>query len=203
MVRNSVGFGRRLLATILDGLLFSFITFLLGFIWASEFGLDLLEEVYLFVLPLLWYGYTVGKRAVSIRIVRMDGKALSFWTMFKRNVISGLAYASPILVAFLLAAILDPSFFLGNWSVTKGPISFSIVGLPFDWEAFTTFTTNLLLIGFLATLVVILVSVGLVVFRSDHRSLHDFIAGTYVTSTPPEAKLSQKAETEETSKNEM
>jgi len=130
------GFWVRFGASLIDGIVIFFATLLFSFIF--NFPLDgdswqsgLLEFLYALSLPVLWYGYTVGKKVCGIRIARVDGEKLHIGNMLLRIVVAGLIYA-----------------------LTLG-------------------------IGFI-------VSVVMVVVREDKRAIHDFVAGTYVTYSPPE-----------------
>lgn len=82
------------------------------------------------IVPILWFGYTVGKRIMGIRIVRVDGKKLGIGTMLLRYLVAALVYAITFGIGFIVSAFM--------------------VGM-----------------------------------RKDHRAIHDFIAGTYVTSNKP------------------
>ncbi|KOR82726.1 hypothetical protein AM233_00225 [Bacillus sp. FJAT-22058] len=131
---DSVGFWKRLFAGVLDGIIVSApLEIIFGVItgdWENENFSTLFNFLYMVIVPILWYGYTVGKRIVGIRIVRMDGKKLGIGTMLLRYLVAALVYA-----------------------ITLG-------------------------IG-------VIVSAFMVGIRKDHRSIHDFIAGTYVTSNKP------------------
>lgn len=132
MTDNPAGFWIRLGAVILDGLLLMVVfgivsQFLYNQFFVEEFSLiDILDTLYYLLLPIFWYGYTVGKRAVGIRIARVDGEKVGLGTMILRDLVAGLVYI-----------------------ITLG-------------------------IG-------IIVSAFMVGIREDKRSIHDFIAGTYVT----------------------
>lgn len=136
-VSSPAGFWIRLGASIIDAILLFFV---LGFISLALYGqfttegysfTDFLDHLYHLLLPIFWYGYTIGKRAVGIRIARVDGEKVGLGTMLLRNIVAGLVYV-----------------------VTLG-------------------------IG-------VIVSAFMVGLREDKRSIHDFIAGTYVTYDPPE-----------------
>lgn len=131
---DSVGFWRRLIANLLDGIIISIpVSILTTFFvdWNSDDTVSIVQSLYLLILPVLWYGYTLGKRIMGIRIVRLDGKKVGIGTMLLRNLIGGLIYV-----------------------VTLG------IGL--------------------------LVSAFMVGLRGDHRAIHDFIAGTYVSEDKPQ-----------------
>ncbi|MFJ7469870.1 RDD family protein [Peribacillus frigoritolerans] len=131
---DSVGFWKRLFAGVLDGIIVSApLAIIFGVItgdWENENFSTLFNFLYMVIVPIIWYGYTVGKRIVGIRIVRMDGKKVGIGTMLLRYLVAALVYA-----------------------ITLG-------------------------IG-------VIVSAFMVGIRKDHRSIHDFIAGTYVTSNKP------------------
>ncbi|CAK6474714.1 RDD family protein [Peribacillus castrilensis] len=131
---DSVGFWKRLFAGVLDGIIVSTpLAIIFGVItgdWENENFSTLFNFLYMVIIPILWYGYTVGKRIMGIRIVRMDGKKLGIGTMLLRYLVAALVYAITLGIGFIVSAFM--------------------VGI-----------------------------------RKDHRSIHDFIAGTYVTSNKP------------------
>ncbi|MGJ9386206.1 RDD family protein [Salipaludibacillus sp. CF4.18] len=135
-VKDPAGFWVRFAAGFLDGLVVMFVTALLSTIiyrdvFIERFTIvDTLSPLYYLILPVIWYGYTVGKRALGIRIARIDGAKVGITTLFLRHLLAGIVYA-----------------------VTLG-------------------------IG-------VIVSAFMVGMRKDSRAIHDFIAGTYVTSSPP------------------
>jgi uncharacterized RDD family membrane protein YckC len=131
---DSVGFWKRLFAGVLDGIIVSApLAIIFGVItgdWENENFSTLFNFLYMVIVPIIWYGYTVGKRIMGIRIVRMDGKKLGIGTMLLRYLVAALVYAITLGIGFIVSAFM--------------------VGI-----------------------------------RKDHRSIHDFIAGTYVTSNKP------------------
>ncbi|MEP9406717.1 RDD family protein [Peribacillus frigoritolerans] len=131
---DSVGFWKRLFAGVLDGIIVSApLAIIFGVItgdWENENFSTLFNFLYMVIVPILWYGYTVGKRIMGIRIVRMDGKKLGIGTMLLRYLVAALVYFITLGIGYIVSAFM--------------------VGI-----------------------------------RKDHRSIHDFIAGTYVTSNEP------------------
>lgn len=129
-----MSFWKRLFAGVLDGIIVSApLAIIFGVItgdWENEDFSTLFNFLYMVIVPILWYGYTVGKRIMGIRIVRMDGKKLGIGTMLLRYLVAALVYAITLGIGFIVSAFM--------------------VGI-----------------------------------RKDHRSIHDFIAGTYVTSNEP------------------
>ncbi|WP_026688939.1 RDD family protein [Alteribacter aurantiacus] len=131
---NAAGFFSRLGALLADSFIVLLpITFIVAaamgqdwFTFLETPGWDYAYVVYLIVTPLFWSGYVVGKRLFNIRIVRVDGKKLTVWTMLMRQ-----------LIGYFLLAV---------------------------------FTFGLTTI----------ISAAMVAIRKDRRSIHDFLAGTYV-----------------------
>jgi uncharacterized RDD family membrane protein YckC len=133
-MRKPVGFWERVFASILDFLCVSLPIMILGsLIFGWELNGDLQSTIYFvygLIVPVIWHGYIVGKRLVSIRVVKTDGTDVGIWTMIKRTIIGGVVYA----------------------------LSFGIL---------------------------LIVSAFMFGIREDGRSVHDFIAGTYVTKLAP------------------
>ena len=130
---NPAGFWIRVGAGLLDGIIIGIPLAIISSLlygesdtWFTTIG----QNFYTFILPILWAGYTIGKRIVGVRIVKVDGSSVDVWTMVKRVIIAGIVYG-----------------------ITLG------IGL--------------------------IVSCFMVGLREDKRSLHDFIAGTYVTHDSP------------------
>ncbi|MFD9625748.1 RDD family protein [Peribacillus muralis] len=133
-MNDSVGFWKRFFAGILDGLIISLpLTLIFGWItgdWENESYSTIVDLLYMLIVPIVWYGYTVGKRIMGIRIVRVDGRKVGLGTMMLRTFVAGIVYILTIGIGFIISAFM--------------------VGI-----------------------------------RKDHRAIHDFIAGTYVTSEKP------------------
>ncbi len=130
MISNPAGFWRRLLANILDGIIISFpISLLCNFIFgemSANTVSSILDLLYALLIPVIWSGFTVGKRIVGVRIAKVNGESLGIVTMLLRAFVGAIVY-----------------------TITLG------IGL--------------------------IVSAFMVGIRQDKRSIHDFIAGTYVT----------------------
>ncbi|MFS1511950.1 RDD family protein [Chengkuizengella sp. SCS-71B] len=131
MVEQPAGFWIRFAANILDSIFIAiFFTFIFGYVIGIGDLSQILDFLYLIIVPVVWYGYTIGKRICGIRIVKMNGENVGIGTMLLRHLVGGIVYA----------------------------ITFGIA---------------------------IIVSIIMVVVREDKRSVHDFIAGTYVTYNEP------------------
>ncbi|WP_342599720.1 RDD family protein [Psychrobacillus sp. FSL H8-0483] len=132
---NPAGFWIRFFAGIFDSLIIgiplSIISYLLVGDWEETPITSFGNMLYSLIVPVLWYGYTVGKRILGIRIVKVDGTKPGFGTMILRVIVAGFIYVCTLGIGVIVSAFM--------------------VGL-----------------------------------REDKRAIHDFIAGTYVTSNPPE-----------------
>lgn len=132
--RNPVGFWRRFGASLLDGIIIgiplSLIAYLITGKAEGEPVTNAISFLYSLLIPVFWYGYTIGKKLLGIRIVKMNGENVGIGAMLLRLLVGGLVYG----ITFGIAAI----------------VSAIMVGV-----------------------------------RADKRSIHDFIAGTYVTSDKP------------------
>jgi uncharacterized RDD family membrane protein YckC len=118
-----------LLAIILDGLIVSLPISLISYFITGNMNentyANIINFLYILIVPVIWYGYTIGKKITGIRIAKVNGEKLGLGTMILRLVVTGLVYG-----------------------ITLG-------------------------IG-------VIVSVCMVIFRKDKRSLHDIIVA-YVT----------------------
>ncbi|MFD3447410.1 RDD family protein [Microbacteriaceae bacterium 4G12] len=80
-------------ASILDGLVFLIPIFIIASIIGIEIGskfseswkVQAVQALYMAILPVVWHGYTVGKRAADIHVVKRDGSAVGFGTMLLRE----------------------------------------------------------------------------------------------------------------------
>ncbi|WP_223703430.1 RDD family protein [Sutcliffiella deserti] len=105
---NPAGFLERFLAVILDGILVHLPTYLvLSFLLnLNDLFSDILLFLYALLLPVLWQGYTVGKKIMKIRIVKEDGTPVKIGTMLMRNVVGGLIYALTIGIGVIVSAFM-------------------------------------------------------------------------------------------------
>lgn len=91
---NVGGFWIRLSGLLLDGIILGGFIFLVisisGLDTASravQAGEGIITLLYFVLIPVLWYGYTVGKRIAGIRIVKTDGSRVTVGTMLMRYVV--------------------------------------------------------------------------------------------------------------------
>ncbi|HDX9589854.1 TPA: RDD family protein [Bacillus pseudomycoides] len=110
MHHELAGFWRRFGASVLDNLVF--VPFFIIFMFVgvsldtSEGVVGILQVLYYLIIPIVWAGFTVGKRAVNIRIVRVDGQKITIWTTVKRYILSGIIYGSTFGIALIVSAFM-------------------------------------------------------------------------------------------------
>ncbi|MFC4560097.1 RDD family protein [Virgibacillus kekensis] len=111
-VSNPAGFGVRFFALILDGILVSLVTGLISLAIYNEFfmesysPLDWLVLIYHIILPVLWYGYTIGKRLLGIRIVKVNGENVGIGNMLMRHLVAGLVYALTLGIGVIVSVFM-------------------------------------------------------------------------------------------------
>ncbi|PLS16465.1 RDD family protein [Bacillus sp. M6-12] len=104
------GFWIRLGSIIIDGLLFLPIYLIFFFLGISDTTTEILvnsiDFLYFLIVPVLWAGFTVGKRAVGIRIVRIDGGKVTIWTTVKRYILASLIYVVTLGFGIIVSALM-------------------------------------------------------------------------------------------------
>ncbi|MET3321503.1 UNVERIFIED_ORG: hypothetical protein ABIC97_004606 [Peribacillus simplex] len=64
-----------------------------------------IDFLYYLIIPVVWAGFTVGKRAVNIQIVRINGKKIGFGTTLKRYILAGLVYGVTLGIGLLVFSL--------------------------------------------------------------------------------------------------
>ncbi|CAH0346722.1 RDD family protein [Bacillus sp. CECT 9360] len=107
---NPAGFWRRLLANILDGLIIgisvSVISYLITRNWEADTFDSVANMVYALIIPIIWHGYTVGKKIMGVRIAKVNGGKLGFGAMLMRTLVAGLVYGLTIGIALIVSAFM-------------------------------------------------------------------------------------------------
>ena len=108
---NPGGFWVRFLANLLDaiiiGIPLGILSAIIGGFWGEDEPFTgLISFLYTLLLPILWYGYTVGKKIMGVRIVKVNGEKLGFWAMFLRTFVAGLLYGVTLGVALIISAFM-------------------------------------------------------------------------------------------------
>ncbi|SOC44563.1 RDD family protein [Salinicoccus kekensis] len=110
---------QRFFARIIDGLIVGVpIVFILSFTSGYEFVIDpganfifnifmiLIVTAYMIVLPVIWYGWTIGKRLMGIRVTQSDSSDVSWTTMLKRELFILVVYSVTFGLFLLLSGVM-------------------------------------------------------------------------------------------------
>ncbi|MGP4108889.1 RDD family protein [Virgibacillus sp. L01] len=110
---NPAGFGNRFLAFVLDFIIIFLVTgiishLLYGVFYDGEnyYLTDTLGMFYTMLLPILWSGYTLGRRMAGNRIVRMDGKKVGIGTMILIVIVAAIAYTLTLGLGLIVSAFM-------------------------------------------------------------------------------------------------
>ncbi len=110
MIQHPGGFWRRLLGNLLDAIIIGIPIGILGYILTGDtegnFFTKLLNYLYYLIVPVVWLGYTVGKRIVGVRIVKVDGGKVGLGAMFLRTFVSGLVYVATLGIGLIVSAFM-------------------------------------------------------------------------------------------------
>ena len=168
------GFWKRFCANFIDALIFIPFTFLIAFLSShSKYLFILLQITYCF----LAYGYyiyflnrwgkTLGKMAVKIRVVQLNGEALELKHALLRYCVD-MMFAVLIMLGYVIAIsnIPEEKWVTIPWIEQSKEIS-KLQPVFFNW------VTCLSIVWTYSELIVLL-------FNKKKRALHDFIAGTVV-----------------------
>lgn len=110
-MERKAGFWIRLGASLLDGIIVGIPLAILAYIidgGVNEgFTDNILTFLYALLLPVIWNGYTIGKRICGIRIRRVsDFSPPGIGTMLLRNVVSGIVYGLTFGIASIVSAFM-------------------------------------------------------------------------------------------------
>ncbi|WP_462419841.1 RDD family protein [Salinicoccus sp. Marseille-QA3877] len=110
---------QRFFARIIDGLMIGVpIVFLLSFTVGYDFVIEpranfvfnlfmlLIVTVYMISLPVNWYGWSVGKRLLGIRITQVDGRDVTWQIMMKRELFILVVYILTFGLFLLLSGVM-------------------------------------------------------------------------------------------------
>ncbi|GEN52539.1 RDD family protein [Halobacillus faecis] len=106
---NPAGFWNRVGARFLDGfILAGFFGVITGeFVVQESFTVvDVLSIFYALLLPPIWHGYTLGRRALGNRIVKADGAEITFINIVLRELVGGLLYFVTFGIALVVSAFM-------------------------------------------------------------------------------------------------
>lgn len=139
MDRKHAGFWIRFLANLSDGILLYIGVYLLAAIFSLGMSdantlTTIVDALYFILLPIVWYGYTLGKKGCQICIFRMDGKKVGIRTMLLRYVVGFV-----IIYGFTFGIALIVSIFMVIFREDKRAIHDFVAGtyVAYDnkWES--------------------------------------------------------------------
>jgi uncharacterized RDD family membrane protein YckC len=112
IIERPAGFWVRFGAHFIDSLLLSPLT-LINFIigqdranWQVEAVTNMLGLLYWIIVPILWSGYTVGKRLLGIRIAKINGEKIGLGTMLLRHLLGPIIYIVTVGIGFVISGIM-------------------------------------------------------------------------------------------------
>lgn len=101
------------MARVLDVIIIFLVTgiisqFLYGVFYDNETirPIDYLGLIYILITPIVWYGYTLGRRMAGNRIVRIDGRKIGIGTMILRNIVAGIIYILTFGIGLIVSAFM-------------------------------------------------------------------------------------------------
>ncbi len=107
---KAAGFWIRLGSIIIDGLLLIPLYLICMFLGVSDIATEIfvnsIDILYYLIIPVIWSGFTVGKRVVGIKIVRTDGKKVGIGTTLKRYILASLIYGVTLGIAVIISAFM-------------------------------------------------------------------------------------------------
>ena len=111
MIDVNAGFWIRLGANLLDGIIINIPLLIVAHVLFGADNRDLFANImyllYALIVPVVWTGYTVGKKICGIRIQKVDdGSPPTFGTMLLRQVVAGLVYAVTLGIGLIVSAIM-------------------------------------------------------------------------------------------------
>ncbi|RWZ60536.1 RDD family protein [Halobacillus fulvus] len=113
-VVRPAGFWNRFAARMIDFIIVNVVIGTLSFLLYSEWRflqdmwkpIDFLAFIYAFTLPILWSGYTIGRKLMGNRIKRNDGKKVNAETMFMREFIAIFVYMLTLGIGIFVSAFM-------------------------------------------------------------------------------------------------
>ncbi|WP_153464594.1 MULTISPECIES: RDD family protein [Sediminibacillus] len=107
------GLDKRIVSRIIDGIIITLGTVLTSYIFYGDFingddfrVIDFIGILYGLLLPVLWYGYTLGRRVTGNRIVRIEGGKVGVGTMLLRELVAGIFYALTFGIGLIVSVLM-------------------------------------------------------------------------------------------------
>lgn len=107
---NPAGFWIRFAAVLLDaviiGIPLNVVSYFITGDWEGDPITSIIEMLILTILPVVWSGYTIGKRIFNIRIVKINGQKLGIVAMLMRNLVAGFVYVITLGIGLITSALM-------------------------------------------------------------------------------------------------
>jgi uncharacterized RDD family membrane protein YckC len=109
-INRPAGFWIRFVASFLDTVIvmvpLTFVSYLITGAWEGNIFTSVASLLYYLILPVIWFGYTAGKRIVGIRIAKVNGEKVGFGTMLMRVIVASLIYIVTLGIAGIVSAFM-------------------------------------------------------------------------------------------------
>jgi uncharacterized RDD family membrane protein YckC len=109
-MENPAGFWVRFFASLLDaiiiGIPLSIISYLFFGVWEETSITSFGNILYSIIVPVLWVGFTVGKKIMGIRIVKVDGSKIGYGVMILRVIVGGIVYVVTLGIGLIVSAFM-------------------------------------------------------------------------------------------------
>jgi len=109
-MENPAGFWVRFFASLLDaiiiGIPLSIISYLFFGVWEETSITSFGNILYSIIVPVIWVGFTVGKKIMGIRIVKVDGSKIGYGVMILRVIVGGIIYVVTLGIGLIVSAFM-------------------------------------------------------------------------------------------------
>jgi uncharacterized RDD family membrane protein YckC len=109
-MENPAGFWVRFFAGLLDaiiiGIPLSIISYLFFGVWEETSITSFGNILYSIIVPVLWVGFTVGKKIMGIRIIKVDGSKIGYGVMILRVIVGGIIYVVTLGIGLIVSAFM-------------------------------------------------------------------------------------------------
>lgn len=107
----NAGFWIRFGALLLDTIIVVLPLIIFFSVWTGDYDeaeriTNFIYFLYSLLLPVVWKGFTIGKRICNIQIMRLDGSAPGIGTMLLRSLVGGLVYVITFGIGTIVSAFM-------------------------------------------------------------------------------------------------
>lgn len=101
-----VRFGALILDSLIIGVPIAIISYLVTGSTEENFFSSSINFLYSLIVPVVWSGYTVGKKIFGVRIAKVNGEKLGFGAMIMRLVVGGIVYVLTLGIGIIVSAFM-------------------------------------------------------------------------------------------------